>query len=177
MADVIVINKVDTADLRPISQIRDAAAAVNPGATVIEAASPIFVDDPSAIRGKRVLVIEDGPTLTHGEMKYGAGIVAARRFGAAEIIDPRPYTVGTITETFEKYPEIGTLLPAMGYGGEQVKDLEETIRRVPCDMVISATPIDLTRVAKIYHPVQRVRYELQVIGQPDLCDILRQKFG
>jgi predicted GTPase len=177
MADVIVINKVDTADLRPISQIRDAAAAVNPGATIIEAASPIFVDDPTAIRGKRVLVIEDGPTLTHGEMKYGAGIVAARRFGAAEIIDPRPYTVGTITETFEKYPEIGTLLPAMGYGGEQVKDLEETIRRVPCDMVISATPIDLTRVAKIYHPVQRVRYELQVIGQPDLGEILKQKFG
>ncbi len=177
MADVIIINKVDTADLRPISQIRDAAAAVNPGATVIEAASPIYVDDPSAIRGKRVLVIEDGPTLTHGEMKYGAGIVAARRFGAAEIIDPRPYTVGTITQTFEKYPEIGTLLPAMGYGGEQVKDLEETIRRVPCDLVISATPIDLTRVAKIYHPVQRVRYELQVIGQPDLCDILKAKLG
>jgi predicted GTPase len=177
MADVIIINKVDTADLRPISQIRDAAAAVNPGATVIEAASPIFVDDPTAIRGKRVLVIEDGPTLTHGEMKYGAGIVAARRFGAAEIIDPRPYTVGTITETFEKYPEIGTLLPAMGYGGQQVSDLEETIRRVPCDLVISATPIDLTRVAKIYHPVQRVRYELQVIGQPDLCDLLKQKMG
>jgi predicted GTPase len=177
MADVIIINKVDTADLRPISQIRDAAAAVNPGATVIEAASPIFVDDPSAIRGKRVLVIEDGPTLTHGEMKYGAGIVAARRFGAAEIIDPRPYTVGTITETFEKYPEIGILLPAMGYGGQQVKDLEETIRRVPCDLVIAATPIDLTRVAKIYHPVQRVRYELQIIGQPDLCDLLKQKLG
>ncbi len=177
MADVIIINKVDTADLRPISQIRDAAATVNPGATVIEAASPIFVDDPAAIRGKRVLVIEDGPTLTHGEMKYGAGIVAARRFGAAEIIDPRPYTVGTITETFQKYPEIGTLLPAMGYGGEQVKDLEETIRRVPCDLVISATPIDLTRVAKIYHPVQRVQYELQVIDQPDLCDILKAKFA
>lgn len=177
MADVIVINKVDTADLRPISQVRDAAAVVNPAATIVEAASPIFVDDPTEIRGKRVLVIEDGPTLTHGEMKYGAGIVAARRFGAAEIIDPRPYTVGTITETFEKYPEIGTLLPAMGYGGEQVRDLEETIRRVPCDLVISATPIDLTRVATIYHPVQRVRYELQVIGQPDLGDILRQKFG
>ncbi len=177
MADVIIINKVDTADLRPISQIRDSAAVVNPAATIIEAASPIYVDDPSEIRGKRVLVIEDGPTLTHGEMKYGAGIVAARRFGAAEIIDPRPYTVGTITETFEKYPEIGTLLPAMGYGGEQVKDLEETIRRVPCDLVISATPIDLTRVAKIYHPVQRVRYELQVIGQPDLGEILKQKLG
>lgn len=177
MADVIVINKVDTADLRPISQVRDSAAAVNPGATIVEAASPIFVDDPVAIRGKRVLVIEDGPTLTHGEMKYGAGIVAAERFGAAEIIDPRPYTVGTITETFQKYPDIGTLLPAMGYGGEQIKDLEETIRRVPCDLVLSATPIDLTRVAKIYHPVQRVRYELQVIGQPDLGDILKQKLG
>jgi predicted GTPase len=177
MADVIVINKVDTADLRPISQVRDSASAVNPAATIIEAASPIYVDNPAAIRGKRVLVIEDGPTLTHGEMKYGAGIVAAERFGAAEIIDPRPYTVGTISETFQKYPEIGTLLPAMGYGGEQIKDLEETIRRVPCDMVISATPIDLTRVAKIYHPVQRVRYELQVIGQPDLESILRQKLG
>lgn len=177
MADVIIINKVDTADLYPITVVRDSAAAVNPGATVIEAASPIFVEDPAAIRGKRVLVIEDGPTLTHGEMKYGAGIVAAQRFGAAEIIDPRPYTVGTITETFEKYPEIGTLLPAMGYGGEQVKDLEETIRRVPCDLVLSATPIDLTRVAKIYHPVQRVSYELQVIGQPTLDDILKQKIG
>jgi len=177
MADVIIINKVDTADLYPITIVRDSAAAVNPGATVIEAASPIFVEDPAAIRGKRVLVIEDGPTLTHGEMKYGAGIVAAQRFGAAEIIDPRPYTVGTITETFEKYPEIGTLLPAMGYGGEQVKDLEETIRRVPCDLVLSATPIDLTRVAKIYHPVQRVSYELQVIGQPTLDDILKQRIG
>ncbi len=172
MADVIVINKVDTADLAAISAVRDSAAAVTPEAIMIEAASPIFVPDPGAIRGKRVLVIEDGPTLTHGEMKYGAGIVAARRFGAAEIIDPRPYTVGTITETFEKYPEIGTLLPAMGYGGEQIADLEETIRRVPCDLVISATPIDLTRVAKIYHPVQRVRYELQVIGQPTLEDVL-----
>jgi len=177
MADLIIINKVDTADLYPITIVRDSAAAVNPGATVIEAASPIFVEDPAAIRGKRVLVIEDGPTLTHGEMKYGAGIVAAQRFGAAEIIDPRPYTVGTITETFEKYPEIGTLLPAMGYGGEQVKDLEETIRRVPCDLVLSATPIDLTRVAKIYHPVQRVSYELQVIGQPTLDDILKQRIG
>ena len=177
MADVIIINKVDTADLHPITIVRDSAAAVNPGATVIEAASPIFVEDPAAIRGKRVLVIEDGPTLTHGEMRYGAGIVAAQRFGAAEIIDPRPYTVGTITETFEKYPDIGTLLPAMGYGGEQVKDLEETIRRVPCDLVLSATPIDLTRVAKIYHPVQRVSYELQIIGQPTLDDILKQKIG
>lgn len=175
MADAVVINKVDTADLAHISAVRDSIAAVNPDAVVIEAASPIFVPNAAEIRGKRVLVIEDGPTLTHGEMKYGAGIVAARRFGAAEIIDPRPYTTGTITETFEKYPEIGTLLPAMGYGGEQIADLEETIRRVPCDMVISATPIDLTRVAKIYHPVQRVSYELQVIGQPSLEEVLRQK--
>lgn len=177
MADVIVINKVDTADLSAISTVRDSIAAVNPEAIVIEAASPIFVPDPAAIRGKRVLVIEDGPTLTHGEMKYGAGIVAARRFGAAEIIDPRPYTVGAITETFEKYPGIGTLLPAMGYGDEQISDLEETIRRVPCDLVISATPIDLTRVAKIYHPVQRVSYELQVIGRPTLEDVLTEMFA
>ncbi len=177
MADVIVINKVDTADLAHVTAVRESAAQVNPDAVVIEAASPIFLPDAAAIRGKRVLVIEDGPTLTHGEMKYGAGIVAARRFGAAEIIDPRPYTVGTITETFEKYPDIGTLLPAMGYGGQQIKDLEETIRRVPCDLVISATPIDLTRVATIYHPVQRVSYELQVIGQPALEDVLRQRLG
>jgi predicted GTPase len=177
MADAIVINKVDTADLAAVSAVRDSAAAVNPTAAVIEAASPIFVPNPTAIRGKRVLVVEDGPTLTHGEMKYGAGIVAARRFGAAEIIDPRPYTVGAIKETFAQYPEIGALLPAMGYGGQQIKDLEETIRRVPCDMVISATPIDLTRVATIYHPVQRVRYELQVIGQPTLEEMLSALLG
>ena len=177
MADVIVINKVDTADLAQVSAVRDSAFAVNPGAVIVEAASPIFLPDPAAIRGKRVLVIEDGPTLTHGGMKYGAGIVAARRFGAAEIIDPRPYTVGTITETFEKYPEIGTLLPAMGYGDEQIRDLEETIRRVPCDLVLSATPIDLTRVATIYHPVQRVGYELQVIGRPTLEEVLKERLG
>ncbi len=177
MADVILINKVDTADLAAVSAVRRSAAAVNPDAIIIEAASPIFLPDPAAIRGKRVLVIEDGPTLTHGGMTYGAGIVAAQRFGAAEIIDPRPYVVGTIAETFAKYPEIGTLLPAMGYGEEQTRDLEETIRRVPCDLVISATPIDLTRVATIYHPVQRVSYELQVIGQPTLEDALKQKLG
>jgi predicted GTPase len=176
-ADVIIINKVDTADLAHVSAVRDNAADVNPEAILIEAASPIFVPDPAAIRGKRVLVIEDGPTLTHGGMKYGAGIVAARRFGAAEIIDPRPYTVGTISEAFEKYPGIGTLLPAMGYGDDQIRDLEETIRRTPCDMVIAATPIDLARVANIYHPVQRVRYELQIIGQPTLEDALRDRLG
>jgi predicted GTPase len=177
MADVIVINKVDTADLAHVSAVRDSAAAVNPNAVIIEAASPIFLKDPAAIRGKRVLVIEDGPTLTHGEMQYGAGIVAARRFGAAEIIDPRPYTIGTIADTFRKYPSIGPLLPAMGYGEEQIHDLEETIHKVPCDLVIAATPIDLTRVARIYHPVQRVRYELQVIGQPTLEDVLKARLG
>jgi predicted GTPase len=177
MADVIVINKVDTADLEHVSIVRDNAAADNPDAVIVEAASPIFVPEPSAIRGKRVLVIEDGPTLTHGGMKYGAGIVAARRFGAAEIIDPRPYVVGTIAETFRQYPEIGPLLPAMGYGEEQIHDLEETIRRVPCDLVIAATPIDLTRVAHIFHPVQRVRYELQVIGQPTLEGVVRQRLA
>jgi predicted GTPase len=176
MADVIIINKVDTANLADISTVRNNAMDVNPDATIIEAASPIFVPDPAAIRGKHVLVIEDGPTLTHGGMTYGAGVVAARRFGAASIIDPRPYTVGTISETFAKYPGIGPLLPAMGYGDEQIHDLEETIRRVPCDLVISATPIDLTRVAKIYHPTQRVRYELQVIGQPTLEEVLKERF-
>jgi predicted GTPase len=174
MADVIVINKVDTADLEPISIVRDNAAAVNPGAVIVEAASPIFAPDPAAIRGKRVLVIEDGPTLTHGEMRYGAGIVAARRFGAAQIVDPRPYVVGTIAGTFRSYPDIGPLLPAMGYGEEQVRDLEETIRRTPCDLVLAATPIDLARVVKIDRPVQRVRYELQVIGQPTLEEVVRK---
>jgi predicted GTPase len=174
-ADVIVINKVDTADLAAIAAVRDSAARLNPAAVIIEAASPIFVPDPAAIRGKRVLVIEDGPTLTHGGMKYGAGVVAARRFGAAEIVDPRPYAVGSISTAFASYPEIGALLPAMGYGAEQIRDLEETIRRVPCDLVLSATPIDLTRVARIEHPIQRVRYELQVIGQPTLEDVLRDR--
>jgi predicted GTPase len=149
LADVILINKVDTADLEHVSAVRESARRVNPGAVIVEAASPIFLPNPEAIQGKRVLVIEDGPTLTHGNMRYGAGTVAAKRFGAAEIVDPRPYTVGAIKSTFESYPEIGALLPAMGYGPQQVRDLEETIRRVPCDLVIVATPIDLARVANI----------------------------
>ena len=175
MADVIVINKVDTANLESVTAVRDSATALNPSAVIVEAASPIFVSDQLAIRGKRVLVIEDGPTVTHGGMRYGAGVVAARRFGAAEIIDPRPYTVGTISEVFKTYPDIGPLLPAMGYGAQQIRDLEETIRRVPCDLVLAATPIDLGRVATIHHPLQRVRYELQVIGQPTLEEVLRQR--
>jgi predicted GTPase len=177
MADVIVINKVDTATPEGVAQVRASVRQINPDATVIEAASPIFVDDPDAIRGKKVLVIEDGPTLTHGEMTYGAGVVAAQRFGAAELIDPRPYAVGTIADTFRKYPKTGTLLPAMGYGDEQQRDLEQTIRNTPCDLVIVATPIDLTRVIKIDKPYQRVRYELQELGQPTVYDVLKAKFG
>jgi predicted GTPase len=177
LADVVVLNKVDTADLSNIAQVRTNVRQVNPQATIVEAASPIFVDDPNAIAGKRVLVVEDGPTLTHGDMAYGAGIVAARRFGAAEIVDPRPYAVRSIAETFEKYPNTGALLPAMGYGEEQVKDLEETINATPCDLVIIGTPIDLRRIIDFRHPTDRVRYELQVIGQPTLEGILSSRLG
>jgi predicted GTPase len=176
-ADVFVINKVDTAVPENIIRVRNNLHALNHHATIIEAASPLFVDDPAAIRGKRVLVIEDGPTLTHGEMAYGAGWVAARRFGASEIVDPRPYTVGAITETFRKYPNTGTILPAMGYGDEMVRDLETTINNTPVDLVVSATPIDLNRIIKVNKPMQRVRYELQEIGMPTLEDILKAKFG
>jgi predicted GTPase len=177
MADVVVINKVDTADLSDIADVRGNVMDVNPLAIIVEAASPITVQDSRAIRGKRVLVIEDGPTLTHGEMSYGAGIVAARRFAAAEIIDPRPFAVGSIQDTFKKYPSIGPLLPAMGYGDEQIKDLEETIAKSPADLVLIATPIDLRHVVDIQQPCQRVVYELQEIGQPTLVDVLREKFG
>ncbi len=176
LADVFVINKVDTANPDSVIAVRNTAARLNPEAVVIEGASPLFVDDPEAIRGKRVLVIEDGPTLTHGEMAYGAGWVAARRFGAAEIVDPRPYAVGSIISTYQKYPKTGQILPAMGYGDAQVRDLEATINRAEVDMVISATPIDLTRIIKVNKPMQRVRYELQEIGVPTLETILKAKF-
>jgi len=176
-ADVFVINKVDTADAENVIRVRENLRLLNPKATVIEAASPLFVDDPDAIRGKRVLVIEDGPTLTHGEMAYGAGYVAARRFGAAEIVDPRPFAVNSIKATYEKYPKTGPILPAMGYGAAQTKDLEATINASDVDMVIIGTPIDLTRIIKINKPAQRVRYELQEIGQPTLEDVLMKKFG
>jgi len=172
LADVVIINKVDTADVGSINALRANIRRVNGRAVIVEAASPILVDHPEHITNKRVLVVEDGPTLTHGEMKFGAGVVAAGKFGAAEIVDPRPYTVGTITATFRKYPEIGTLLPAMGYGAQQVKDLETTINKVPCDAVIIGTPIDLNRLVKIRKPTVRVRYELQEIGKPDLVDVL-----
>ena len=177
MADVIVINKVDTADSNAVLSVRDSVRALNSNAAIVEAASPIFVDDPEAIRGKRVLVIEDGPTLTHGEMAYGAGVVAAKRFGAKEIIDPRPYAVGTIIDTYTKYPTTGAVLPAMGYGQKQTDELRQTINNTPCDVVLVATPIDLTRLIKIDKPTQRVRYELQEIGQPTLTELLTAKFG
>ncbi len=177
MADVIVINKIDTADAESINRVRANIRAANPRARVVDAASPIFVDDPAAIRGKRVLVIEDGPTLTHGGMTYGAGVVAAQKFGASEIVDPRPYAVGSIKETYAKYPTTGAVLPAMGYGDKQVQELEATINAAPVDLVLIATPIDLRRVVNIKHPTDRVRYELQEIGQPTLTEILKEKFG
>ncbi len=177
LAAAVLINKVDTADHANIVAVQQNVRAVNPQAAIVKAASPIFVDDPAAIRGKKVLVVEDGPTLTHGEMAYGAGVVAANYFDAAEIIDPRPYAVRSIAATYQKYPTTGAVLPAMGYGGDQMADLEETINRTPADMVIIATPIDLGKIINIKLPSQRVRYELQEIGQPTLTDLLRQRFG
>jgi len=176
-ADVFVINKVDTAQPENVIKVRETLQQLNPDAVVIEAASPLFVDQPELIRGKRVLVIEDGPTLTHGEMAYGAGWVAARRYGASEIVDPRPFAVGAIIGTYRKYSATGPILPAMGYGDEMIRDLEATINNAPVDLVISATPIDLTRIIRVNKPMQRVRYELQEIGKPTLEDILRAKFG
>ncbi len=175
LADVVVVNKVDTADYKDVLKVEEVTRELNPNAIIIEAASPLFVDEPNKIKGKKVLVIEDGPTLTHGEMKYGAGIVAAQRYGAKELVDPRPYLVGSLKETFEKYPEIGTLLPAMGYFEKQLKDLEETINTTECDIVVSATPIDITRLIKVNKDIIRVKYELQEIGKPTLEDILKEK--
>jgi predicted GTPase len=171
MADVVVINKVDTSQPDKMEIVRSNILAVNPRAIVVDAASPIFLDNPQAIRGCKVLVVEDGPTLTHGEMSYGAGLVAARRFGAAEIVDPRPYAVGSIADIYRKYPGTGPVLPAMGYGPKQIQELQDTINGTPCDLVIIATPIDLRRVVKINRPSQRVRYELQEIGKPTLQDV------
>ena len=173
MADAVVINKETTADYKDIETVRRNIRLTNPGAVIIDAASPIYVEDPSVIAGKRVLVVEDGPTLTHGGMKYGAGTVAAERFGAAGFVDPRPFAVRSIAETYEKYQEIGLLLPAMGYGSEQVKDLEETINASDAEAVVIGTPIDLRRIINIEKPSVRVRYELQEIGSPDLTDVLK----
>ena len=171
-ADVVVINKVDTASLDDVHFVRENVLTMNAHATIIEAASPIQVDDPAVIRGKRVLVIEDGPTLTHGGMEYGAGVIAARRFGADEIIDPRPYAVDSIAETYRMYPKIGKLLPAMGYGEGQIRDLQETVNRTDCEAVVIGTPIDLGRLLTFNVPTTRVRYELQEIGLPNLEKVI-----
>jgi predicted GTPase len=172
IADVVIINKMDSANSDAIQIVRENIEKVNPKAIVIDGASPIKVDDPSVIKGKKVLVVEDGPTLTHGEMKLGAGIVAARKYGAAELVDPRPFTVGRVSETFRLYPNIGMLLPAMGYGEQQLHDLEKTINNTKCDSVIIATPIDLNRIIKIKKPSTRVYYDLQEIGDPSLSQII-----
>ena len=172
IADVIIINKIDTANPEGIQTVSQNIALVNPQATVIYAASPVRVDHPEIIRDKRVLVIEDGPTLTHGEMQIGAGIIAARQYGARECVDPRPFVVGKLAETFQKYPKIGPLLPAMGYSEDQIRDLEDTIARTDCDSVVIGTPIDLTRILKIKQPSARVYYELQEIGTPNLNEVL-----
>jgi len=173
LADAVVINKIDSAEPDNVDEVRWSVQEANPRAVIIEAASPISVEGPQLIRGKRALVVEDGPTVTHGEMPYGAGLIAAEKFGAEDVIDPRPYTVGSITATFEKYPDIGLLLPAMGYGEQQVKDLEATIAKVDCDVVIIGTPIDLRRIVKIKQPSVRATYDLQEIGQPTLEQVLK----
>jgi predicted GTPase len=177
LADVIIINKIDSADLASVNTLRANIRRVNTRASIVDAASPITVDRPELLRGRRALVIEDGPTLTHGEMKIGAGVVAAQKYGASEIVDPRPYAVGSIADTYRKYPGTGTLLPAMGYGDEQVKELEATIAKVPCDVVVIGTPIDLNRLIKIAQPTVRVSYDLQEIGKPDLADVLQGLFS
>ena len=182
MSDVVVINKMDSADAAGIQIVRENIARLAPDAIVVDAASTLDIDDPSLVKGKNVLVVEDGPTLTHGEMKIGAGTVAAQKFGAAGFVDPRPFTVGKLKETFEKYPNIGVLLPAMGYGEQQLKDLETTINNTECDSVVIGTPIDLGRIIKINKPSTRVYYELQEIGRPNLVGVLdefvkEQKLG
>jgi predicted GTPase len=176
LSDVVLINKIDSADYQDVQQVRFNVRQTNPQAVLIEAASPITVDHPERIRGKKVLVVEDGPTVTHGGMTYGAGVIAAEKFGARELVDPRDWVKGEIRKAFEKYPEIGTLLPALGYGDKQVKDLQKTINAIPCDSVVIGTPIDLTRVLKINKPSVRVRYELDEIGKPDLEEVLEGFF-
>jgi predicted GTPase len=172
LADVVLINKIDTAEPEGVQIVRDNIEKVNSKAVVIDAASPITTDRPDLIHGKRVLVVEDGPTLTHGGMKIGAGTIAARKFGASDIVDPRPFAVGRIKKTFEIYPDTGMLLPAMGYGKEQMADLEETINHSNCDAVIIGTPIDLSRIINIKKPAVRVGYDLQEIGKPDLNEVI-----
>lgn len=174
MADLAIINKVDSAKSEDIQTVEDNIKSVNPQAQIIKAESTISVDNPDLIKDKKVLIVEDGPTLTHGEMKFGAGTVAAQRYGASQIIDPRPYLAGSLKDTFEKYPDIGQLLPAMGYGHQQLKDLEETINQTDCDAVIIGTPIDLSRVINIHKPHTRVHYELNEVGDQTINQVLDQ---
>ncbi|MGD8506790.1 MAG: cyclic 2,3-diphosphoglycerate synthase [Candidatus Bathyarchaeota archaeon] len=176
-ADVVVINKVDTAEAGNVETVRRNAKMLNPRAIIVEAASPITVGKPELIKGNRILVVEDGPTLTHGNMPYGAGTIAAKRLGAKEIVDPRPYAVGSIKKTFKKYPHLGAVLPALGYGEEQTKELEETINKTPCDVVLIGTPIDLRKILQLNKPATRAKYELQEIGTPTLENILQQRFS
>jgi len=177
LADIVVINKVDTADYNDVLRVRESIDLLNPSAAVIEAASPIFMKNREAIKGKKVLVVEDGPTLTHGGMKFGAGVIAAKRFGAGEIIDPREYTAGKVKLLYEKYPDIGPVLPAVGYGEEQIRDLEKTINHVPAELVIIATPVDLTRIIKIDKEMLKVDYELEEIGEPSLRELITEKLA
>ncbi|MFZ1039288.1 MAG: cyclic 2,3-diphosphoglycerate synthase [Candidatus Bathyarchaeia archaeon] len=174
MANVIIVNKVDTADPAKVKQVKENIKMLNPNATVLDAASPITVDKPELIRGKRVLAIEDGPTITHGSMPYGAAVIIAKNLGASEIVDPRPYAVGSIKEAYKKYPHLGALLPALGYGEKQVAELKETIDRIPCDVVVLGTPIDLRRVITIKQPTVRAKYELKVLGPVSLEQILQE---
>ncbi|TDI83878.1 MAG: GTPase [Chloroflexi bacterium] len=176
-ADVVIINKVDTAAKEDTETVRQNVAILNPQAEIIEAASPIQVDNPDAIRGKRVLVVEDGPTLTHGGMAYGAGWIAAEKFGAKEIVDPRPYAQGSISEAYRKYPTTGMVLPAMGYGPEQMEELEQTINSADVEVVVIGTPIDLGKLLHLDKPYQNVRYELEELGKPRLPEILEERFG
>lgn len=171
-ADVVVINKIDSAYPENVNEVRENVMFMNPDCRIVEAASPIFVEGWEKIRGKRVVVVEDGPTLTHGEMTIGAGIVAALRYGAGEIVDPKPFFKGSILDALKKYPHIGDLVPALGYGDKQVSDLEKTLNACDCDVIVSATPIDLTRVVKVKKPCLRVGYELQEIGNPTVADLV-----
>jgi predicted GTPase len=177
LADVAVINKIDTAEPAAVAEVRRNIRTVAPEAIIVEAASPITVGDPDAIRGQRVLVVEDGPTLTHGEMAYGAGWVAAHKFGAAVVVDPRPFAVGSILDTYQHYPTTGAVLPAMGYGEAQIKELEQSINGTPCDVVVVGTPVDLGKLLRIERPHQRVTYELQEIGRPTLSDVIHERFA
>jgi predicted GTPase len=172
MANVVIINKVDTADPKNVEQVRENIKSVNPKAVILDAASPITADKPELIKGRRALVIEDGPTITHGNMPYGAATIIAKRLGASEIVDPRPYASGSIKEAYKKYAHLGAILPALGYGEKQIAELKETIDRTPCDVVVIGTPIDLRRVMTINKPTVRVKYELQVLGPVSLEHVL-----